>query len=152
MTEDMNLFGTESSRSLFYILSVCCDSSLLQRNMYRTYFLGNTSVASSKNATHAISFCVLFVLLNVLASAVEVSHDGRALIIDGKRRVLQSGSIHYPRSTPEVFFLYLFLTKSELLYYYYLCVLLSILGLFLNYSIDVARFDKESEGRWFRCN
>ena len=109
-------------------------------------------MASSKNATHAISFCVLFVLLNVLASAVEVSYDGRAIIIDGKRRVLQSGSIRYPRSTPEVFFLYLFLTKSELLYYYYLCVLLSILGLFLNYSIDVARFDKESEGRWFRCN
>ncbi|RVW43989.1 Beta-galactosidase 15 [Vitis vinifera] len=68
--------------------------------MYRTYFLGNTSTASSKNATRAISFCVLFVLLSVLASAVEVSHDGRALIIDGKHRILQSGSIHYPRSTP----------------------------------------------------
>ncbi|KDP20900.1 hypothetical protein JCGZ_21371 [Jatropha curcas] len=31
-----------------------------------------------------------------------VSYDHRALIIDGKRRVLQSGSIHYPRTTPEV--------------------------------------------------
>jgi Glycosyl hydrolases family 35 len=31
-----------------------------------------------------------------------VSHDGRALIIDGERRILISGSIHYPRSTPEV--------------------------------------------------
>ncbi|XP_044496487.1 beta-galactosidase 8-like [Mangifera indica] len=31
-----------------------------------------------------------------------VTYDHRALVIDGKRRVLQSGSIHYPRSTPEV--------------------------------------------------
>nr|AYP70305.1 beta-galactosidase 2 [Actinidia deliciosa] len=31
-----------------------------------------------------------------------VTYDGKALVIDGKRRVLQSGSIHYPRSTPEV--------------------------------------------------
>ncbi|KAJ3707737.1 hypothetical protein LUZ61_011442 [Rhynchospora tenuis] len=31
-----------------------------------------------------------------------VTYDGRALIIDGMRRVLFSGSIHYPRSTPEM--------------------------------------------------
>lgn len=31
-----------------------------------------------------------------------VTYDHRALVIDGKRRVLVSGSIHYPRSTPEV--------------------------------------------------
>ncbi|XP_059635184.1 beta-galactosidase 6-like, partial [Cornus florida] len=31
-----------------------------------------------------------------------VTYDHRALVIDGKRRILQSGSIHYPRSTPEV--------------------------------------------------
>ncbi|KAJ4831396.1 hypothetical protein Tsubulata_020415 [Turnera subulata] len=34
--------------------------------------------------------------------SVTVSYDHRALVIDGKRRVLQSGSIHYPRTTPEV--------------------------------------------------
>lgn len=32
----------------------------------------------------------------------EVSYDGRTLIIDGKRELLFSGSIHYPRSTPEM--------------------------------------------------
>lgn len=32
----------------------------------------------------------------------EVSYDGRSLIINGKRELLFSGSIHYPRSTPEV--------------------------------------------------
>ncbi|KAH1224976.1 Beta-galactosidase 8 [Glycine max] len=31
-----------------------------------------------------------------------VTYDHRALVIDGKRRVLVSGSIHYPRSTPEM--------------------------------------------------
>ncbi|XP_042971023.1 beta-galactosidase 6-like [Carya illinoinensis] len=32
----------------------------------------------------------------------EVTYDGRSLIIDGKRKLLFSGSIHYPRSTPEM--------------------------------------------------
>ncbi|KAG6498628.1 hypothetical protein ZIOFF_038349 [Zingiber officinale] len=31
-----------------------------------------------------------------------VSYDRKALIIDGRRRILISGSIHYPRSTPEM--------------------------------------------------
>ncbi|KAG9452738.1 hypothetical protein H6P81_005642 [Aristolochia fimbriata] len=35
-------------------------------------------------------------------SAVTVSYDHRALVIDGQRRVLLSGSIHYPRTTPDV--------------------------------------------------
>lgn len=31
-----------------------------------------------------------------------VTYDGRSLIINGQHRILFSGSIHYPRSTPEV--------------------------------------------------
>ncbi|GFY87478.1 glycosyl hydrolase family 35 protein [Actinidia rufa] len=31
-----------------------------------------------------------------------VTYDGRSLIIDGKQKLLFSGSIHYPRSTPEM--------------------------------------------------
>ncbi|KAJ0238258.1 Beta-galactosidase 6 [Hirschfeldia incana] len=31
-----------------------------------------------------------------------VTYDGRSLIIDGQRKLLFSGSIHYPRSTPEM--------------------------------------------------
>lgn len=30
-----------------------------------------------------------------------VTYDGRSLIIDGQRKLLFSGSIHYPRSTPQ---------------------------------------------------
>jgi len=35
-------------------------------------------------------------------AAKGVTYDGRSLIIDGQRKLLFSGSIHYPRSTPEV--------------------------------------------------
>ncbi|KAG6516151.1 hypothetical protein ZIOFF_026600 [Zingiber officinale] len=34
--------------------------------------------------------------------ATNVTYDGRAIIINGERRVLISGSIHYPRSTPDM--------------------------------------------------
>ncbi|KAF6174297.1 hypothetical protein GIB67_040790 [Kingdonia uniflora] len=55
----------------------------------------------------ASSTVLLFLLgfLSVLLSscaAVEVTYDGRAIKIDGERRVLLSGSIHYPRSTAEM--------------------------------------------------
>ncbi|KAI8525419.1 hypothetical protein RHMOL_Rhmol13G0229200 [Rhododendron molle] len=53
---------------------------------------------------------VLFVILvfagcccEILVSTT-VTYDGKALVIDGKRRILQSGSIHYPRTTPEYYF------------------------------------------------
>ncbi|XP_072972275.1 beta-galactosidase 11-like [Typha angustifolia] len=36
------------------------------------------------------------------ADAGNVTYDGRSLIIDGKRELLFSGSIHYPRSPPEM--------------------------------------------------
>ncbi|ERN05588.1 hypothetical protein AMTRI_Chr12g267700 [Amborella trichopoda] len=45
---------------------------------------------------------VLVASLCICASATQVTYDGRAIIIDGERRVLISGSIHYPRSTPEM--------------------------------------------------
>lgn len=58
--------------------------------------------------TKSLVAFVLFALLvfegyfteKVLSATV--TYDHRALVIDGKRRILQSGSIHYPRSTPEV--------------------------------------------------
>ncbi|EXB60111.1 Beta-galactosidase 16 [Morus notabilis] len=36
------------------------------------------------------------------ALAGNVTYDGRSLVIDGQHRILFSGSIHYPRSTPEM--------------------------------------------------
>lgn len=51
---------------------------------------------------------ILFVILVFAGYCCEirvsttVTYDGKALVIDGKRQILQSGSIHYPRTTPEV--------------------------------------------------
>ncbi|XP_015890709.1 beta-galactosidase 8 isoform X2 [Ziziphus jujuba] len=47
----------------------------------------------------------LLFLLGVLATTSycgNVTYDHRALVVDGKRRLLISGSIHYPRSTPDM--------------------------------------------------
>ncbi|CAN4121080.1 unnamed protein product [Withania somnifera] len=38
----------------------------------------------------------------VCAGGANVTYDGRSLIIDGERKILFSGSIHYPRSTPNM--------------------------------------------------
>ncbi|XVE65399.1 hypothetical protein DITRI_Ditri07aG0177400 [Diplodiscus trichospermus] len=34
--------------------------------------------------------------------AIQVDYDSKAMIIDGQRKLIFSGSIHYPRSTPEM--------------------------------------------------
>ncbi|XP_048334543.2 beta-galactosidase 15 isoform X1 [Ziziphus jujuba] len=48
------------------------------------------------------AFCLIVSALIFCVSATTVSYDGRAITIDGQRRVLLSGSIHYPRSTAEM--------------------------------------------------
>lgn len=37
-------------------------------------------------------------------ASASVSYDHKAITINGQRRILLSGSIHYPRSTPEVLY------------------------------------------------
>jgi len=53
------------------------------------------------------SSLVLLLLLQLACSLIgsviaSVSYDSKAITINGQRRILISGSIHYPRSTPEV--------------------------------------------------
>lgn len=58
-----------------------------------------------KNLVELVLLCVILVLEGHCAQralCTSVTYDGRALVIDGKRRILQSGSIHYPRAMPEV--------------------------------------------------
>lgn len=43
-----------------------------------------------------------------------VTYDRRAMVINGQRRILISGSIHYPRSTPEVLKLQSFCAPFEI--------------------------------------
>ncbi|XP_021750275.1 beta-galactosidase 15-like [Chenopodium quinoa] len=51
---------------------------------------------------------MIFILLAIVTIftpsilSTTVSHDGRALLINGERKIILSGSIHYPRSTPEM--------------------------------------------------
>ncbi|KAG0609916.1 hypothetical protein M758_7G023500 [Ceratodon purpureus] len=54
-----------------------------------------------------IRVCAFLVVASAMlqmnhARAVSVSYDQRALKLDGQRRMLISGSIHYPRSTPHM--------------------------------------------------
>ncbi|KAM2449598.1 hypothetical protein PS1_019684 [Malus domestica] len=48
------------------------------------------------------SFALLLMSFACNSDAGDVTYDGRSLIINGERKVLFSGSIHYPRSTPEM--------------------------------------------------
>jgi hypothetical protein len=45
---------------------------------------------------------ILLLCLWVCGVTASVTYDHKAIVIDGQRRILISGSIHYPRSTPEV--------------------------------------------------
>lgn len=53
----------------------------------------------------------------------EVKYDGRSLILDGQRKILFSGSIHYPRSTPQVILITFLVTVKE---YAFRCCLLQM--------------------------
>ena len=48
---------------------------------------------------------VLITALLGCAEGGNVTYDGRSLIVNGEHKILFSGSIHYPRSTPEVLWL-----------------------------------------------
>ncbi|KAM0947342.1 putative beta-galactosidase [Dioscorea sansibarensis] len=45
---------------------------------------------------------LFMVVVAVVVMAGDVTYDGRSLIINGSRRILFSGSIHYSRSTPQM--------------------------------------------------
>ncbi|KAK9993670.1 hypothetical protein SO802_023373 [Lithocarpus litseifolius] len=45
--------------------------------------------------------CCLFALLS-MAQGRNVTYDGRSLIVNGEHKILFSGEIHYPRSTPQM--------------------------------------------------
>ncbi|CAI9782706.1 unnamed protein product [Fraxinus pennsylvanica] len=47
-------------------------------------------------------FLSSLLILTCSAFGSQVSHDGRAITIDGQRKLIISGSIHYPRSTAEM--------------------------------------------------
>ncbi|CAK7346305.1 unnamed protein product [Dovyalis caffra] len=55
--------------------------------------------------TNSVSKFFLFLLVLIVGSKLihcTVTYDKKAIIINGQRRILISGSIHYPRSTPDM--------------------------------------------------
>lgn len=65
--------------------------------------MGTTSVSSTKLLLHLwISIVMLLMVTEVIQGTV--TYDKKAILINGQRRILISGSIHYPRSTPDVCF------------------------------------------------
>lgn len=94
---------------------------------------------------------VVVLVLGVLATAsycATVTYDHRALVIDGKRRVLVSGSIHYPRSTPEVLFLLLCFSFFIIIFLNFFNFLSELLCVY----IDVAGPYSEIQGRRLGCH
>jgi len=62
--------------------------------------------SQAMKVTHVVLVLLwFFCIYSPTSFSANVTYDHRALLIDGKRRVLVSGSIHYPRSTPEVLFI-----------------------------------------------
>ncbi|KAJ4747788.1 Beta-galactosidase [Rhynchospora pubera] len=63
-----------------------------------------TRSTSSKNSTYILSLPLFFLLLVFpslsLSISSNVTYDGRSLFISGRRRIIISASIHYPRSVP----------------------------------------------------
>jgi hypothetical protein len=55
-------------------------------------------------APAGLAAVVVAVAVAVLAAAVSaaVTYDRKAVVVNGQRRILMSGSVHYPRSVPEV--------------------------------------------------
>ncbi|XP_062210627.1 beta-galactosidase 6-like [Phragmites australis] len=60
------------------------------------------TAAVPRAAALLLPAAMLLLCLAGASSAANVTYDNRALVIDGVRRVLVSGSIHYPRSTPDM--------------------------------------------------
>lgn len=68
---------------------------------------------TSRKAVVVILLCAIF----TFTSASEITYDGSSLMIDGERKLILSGSIHYPRSTAQVS---AFSFKSSYYYCYFI--------------------------------
>ncbi|KAK9214867.1 hypothetical protein WN944_006867 [Citrus x changshan-huyou] len=67
---------------------------------YYYYFEFSERMSSSYWTEILLILNLSFVCL--LSSATQVDYDANAIIINGERRVIFSGAIHYPRSTSQV--------------------------------------------------
>lgn len=90
-------------------------------------------------------WCIVLFISSGLVHC-DVTYDRKAIVINGQRRLLFSGSIHYPRSTPEVL---------QFLPIYALFFLFTV-KVFMKWAlkcgfVDVGRSDKQGKRRGFGC-
>ncbi|TYH85516.1 hypothetical protein ES332_D02G272300v1 [Gossypium tomentosum] len=57
---------------------------------------------AANSISHSFSLSITILFLYLLLVHCKVTYDRKAIAIDGQKRILFSGSIHYPRSTPEM--------------------------------------------------
>ncbi|MBA0855449.1 hypothetical protein Goshw_014181 [Gossypium schwendimanii] len=57
---------------------------------------------AANSISHCFSLSITILFLYLLLVHCNVTYDRKAIAIDGQKRILFSGSIHYPRSTPEM--------------------------------------------------
>ncbi|TVU19483.1 hypothetical protein EJB05_35634, partial [Eragrostis curvula] len=85
-------------------------SNVLNQTARKPAIDHHLSLEMSGNMAVAVAAALLVVLAAVVTSTLAetelrrggVSYDGRALVVDGARRMLFSGEMHYTRSTPEM--------------------------------------------------
>jgi hypothetical protein len=75
--------------------------SLDQLLLYIHHHFLACSIPSQSVLSHWIEI-LLSQIDGVGVGGTKVAYNDRALVIAGERRIIISGSIHYPRSTPEV--------------------------------------------------
>lgn len=78
-------------------------------------------IMEASSASNWFLLCVLL-SLSLKLTHCNVSYDNKALIVNGQRKILFSGSIHYPRSTPQVLN---FLNPCFLFYFIFFAVPIS---------------------------
>ena len=65
-------------------------------------FMGGSRVMMESLMRRKFHALLLLFSLWVCGVTASVTYDHKAIVVNGRRRILISGSIHYPRSTPEV--------------------------------------------------
>lgn len=76
---------------------------LLRAALHRQYCCWRRKKRVWWEGMDMVWLCCLFALLS-MAHGGNVTYDGRSLIINGEHKILFSGEIHYPRSTPQVIY------------------------------------------------
>ena len=133
------IFSSHSKNTLFFShLIVCCSSVVIlelgsfpmnknwsEKKYQRKKLKKKKMVLNSRGVILVLAVVAVLVSCSVAHRGQKtqgVTYDGRSLIVNGKRELLFSGSIHYPRSTPEVILLYLGYKQTHdfILFYFYI--------------------------------